>query len=183
MGQSEPGAGTPANSAIVGGLGALGVFGGVTAIGAVAQTAVGDLVTELESFTKFRTRIDEILRDLKDSPANSKTVGEVTIGKGQFGSWAEATRLYGSYEKVVKELQSLSQLLSDSIEGMSIAVLAAHKGYENLDIDIRHRMLAIKEATQEHYDGVYNPVPEETPGVTKSTPAKPTSGVESVAGT
>ncbi|MFF9349943.1 hypothetical protein [Streptomyces sp. NPDC014734] len=186
MGQSEPGAGSPANAAIVGGLGALGVFGGVTAIGAVAQTAVGDLVTELESFTKFRTRIDEILEDLKKSPANSKTVGEVAISKGQFGNeaWKEATSLYGSYKKVVTELETLSQLLSDSIEGMSIAVLAAHKGYENLDLDIRQRMLAIKGATQEHYDGVYNPVPEETKqGAAQPTSAQSESATESVAGT
>lgn len=151
----------------------LAVLGGIGAIGAVAPQAVGELVTELSSFTKFRTRIDELLRDLKASPANSKTLGEVSIGATQFGdpAWTEASGLHTAYQKVVTELETLSNLLSDSIEGLGIAVLASHKGYENLDDDIRDRMLAIKRDTQEHYDGVYNPVPEE---------GKPTGGKASV---
>lgn len=171
MGQSDPGAESSAYS--------LGVLGGMGAIGAVAQNAVGDLVTELSSFTKFRTRIEELLRDLKASPADAKTVGEVAIDASQFGdpAWAEASGLHTSYQKVVTELETLSKLLSDSIEGLGIAVLASHKGYENLDDDIRDRMLAIKMDTQEHYDGVYNPVPEEGKPVSgKSSAEKPTGG-------
>ncbi|MFI6727256.1 hypothetical protein [Streptomyces atratus] len=133
------------------------------AMGAVAPQAVGELVTELSSFTKFRERVEEILRDLKASPADTKKLGEVAIGKTQFGepAWAEASGLHASYKKVVTELETLSKLLSDSIEGMSIAVLAAHKGYENLDDDIRDRMLAIKRGAEKHYEGEYNPVPNE----------------------
>ncbi|MFE6681815.1 hypothetical protein [Streptomyces sp. NPDC057729] len=153
----------------------------------MAQNAVGELVTELSSFTKFRERVDELLRDLKASPADTKKLGEVTIGDTQFGdpAWAEASGLHASYKKVVTELETLSKLLSDSIEGLSIAVLASHKGYENVDDDIRDRMLAIKSHTQEHYDGVYNPVPEEgKPAGGQSAVAKPTEGdTAGVAGT
>ncbi|MEU1123616.1 hypothetical protein ABZ371_08545 [Streptomyces sp. NPDC005899] len=128
--------------------------------GAVAAM---ELATELTSFTKFRDHVDEILRDLKKSPADAKKLGEVSIEKTQFGdpSWAEASGLFTSYQKVVTELETLSKLLSESIEGMSIAVLAAHKGYENLDDDIRDRMLAIKRDAEKHYPGEYNPVPGE----------------------
>lgn len=134
-------------------------FGGIIAM---AQDAVGDLVTELESFTKFRNHIDELLADLKASPADAKKLNEVSIGESQFGDpgWAEATGLFSSYKKVVTELETFSKLLSDSMEGMSIAVLASHKGYENLDDDIRERMLAIREGAQEHYEGEYDPQPE-----------------------
>lgn len=171
MGQSDPGAESSAFP--------WGVAGAFGAVGAVAPGAVGELVTELSSFTKFRDRIDELLRDLKGSPADAKKLGEVAIGATQFGdpAWAEATGLHTAYQKVVTELESLSKLLSDSIEGMGIAVLAAHKGYENLDDDIRDRMLAIKRDTQEHYDGVYNPVPEEGKhGGGQSATAKPAGG-------
>lgn len=177
MGQSEPGVeSSPLSSAIMGGLGALGA---INPIGAVAQNAVGDLVTELSSFTKFRERIDEILRSLKESPADSKKLGEVSIGVTQFGdpSWTEASGVHAAYKKVVSELETLSKLLSDSIEGLSIAVLAAHKGYENLDEDIRERMLAIKNGTQAHYKGEYNPVPEEgKPGNGKPAATQSTGG-------
>ncbi|MFI5771736.1 hypothetical protein ACIA74_24990 [Streptomyces sp. NPDC051658] len=155
MGQSDPGAESPAYP--------LSFLGAVGAMGAVSPGAAGELVTELSSFTKFRDRIDELLRNLKASPADAKKLGEVAIGKTQFGdpAWAEASGLYTSYQKVVTELETLSKLLSDSIEGLGIAVLAAHKGYENLDDDIRDRMLAIKRGAEKHYEGEYNPVPSE----------------------
>ncbi|WP_335941304.1 hypothetical protein [Streptomyces sp. PTD5-9] len=160
-------------------MGGVGALSFISPIGAVAQTAVGDLVTELSSFTKFRERIDELLRSLKESPAAPAKLGEVSIGLTQFGdpAWMEASGLHAAYKEVVSELETLSKLLSDSIEGLSIAVLAAHKGYENLDEDIRARMLAIKNDTQAHYKGEYNPVPEEgKPGSGKSAVAKSTPG-------
>lgn len=147
MGQSDPGAESSAYP--------LAVMGGMGAIGAVAPQAVGDLVTELSSFTKFRDRIDGLLRDLKASPAGPGKVGEDTMGRDRFGGgekgWMEAEALHGSYFAVIKELEGLSQLLSDSIEGMSIAVLASHKGYENVDLDVRERMLAIQGSTETHH--------------------------------
>ncbi|WP_258044132.1 hypothetical protein [Streptomyces sp. SM11] len=141
-----------------------GLFGGfIGGAIAAAQSTVSELYTELESFTKFRDRIDEILVDLKASPADAKKLGEIAIKDSQFGdvAWPEAKGMFASYEKVVGELETLSKLLSDSIEGMSIAVLASHKGYDNMDQDIRARMLAIKSGVEEHYPGEYNPVPGE----------------------
>jgi hypothetical protein len=145
----------------------------------VVQDAVGDLVTELNSFTKFRDRIDQLLSDLKGSPADPKKLSEDPITPTQFGdpAWSEATVLFKSYQTVITELESLSKLLSDSIEGMSIAVLASHKGYENLDEDIRERMLAIKADAQDHYGGEYNPVPDRAkPGDREPAVAKPAGG-------
>ncbi|MFI9624961.1 hypothetical protein [Streptomyces sp. NPDC052042] len=166
------------SSAVMGGLGAMGA---ISPFGVGVQAAAGDLVTELSSFTKFRERIEEILRDLKASPAGPGKVGEDLASRAHFGGaageWAEADGLYKSYSTVIEELERLSKLLSDSIEGLSIAVLAAHKGYENIDEDIRERMAAIKQDMQAHYDGEYNPVPEEgKPGGGKRAAAKPAGG-------
>lgn len=115
-----------------------------------APAAIGELVTELASFTGFRERIDDLVRGLKASPAGPRKVGEDPMSRARFGggggSWAEADALHGSYRAVVKELEQLSQLLSDSMEGMGLAVLNSHKGYANVDADIRDRMLAVRSA-------------------------------------
>ncbi|RPK56706.1 hypothetical protein EES42_40370 [Streptomyces sp. ADI95-17] len=148
MGQSDPGAESSAYP--------WSVVGAVGAIGAVAPGAAGELFTELSSFTKFRDRIDGLLRDLKASPAGPGKVGEDTVGRSQFGGgehggWYEADDLHGVYGDVITNLEQLSKLLSDSIEGLGIAVLASQKGYENLDLDIRDRMLAIKNDVVEYH--------------------------------
>lgn len=147
VGQSDPGTDSQAYP--------WGVIGAVGAAGAISPGAANELVTELTSFTKFRDRIDGLLRDLKTSPAGPGKVGEDPMGRERFGGgkgqWSEADALHSSYSKVIKELEELSQLLSDSIEGMSIAVLGAHKGYENVDLDVRDRMLAIRGSTKAHH--------------------------------
>ncbi|WP_329198131.1 hypothetical protein [Streptomyces sp. NBC_01435] len=147
MRPNEPGAKSPTHP--------WGVIGAVGAAGAISPGAAGELFTELSSFTKFRDRVDGLLHDLKTSPAGPGKVGEDTMGRERFGGgrgeWSEADALHGSYSKVIKELEELSQLLSDSIEGMSIAVLGAHKGYENVDLEVRGRMVAIQDSMRAHH--------------------------------
>ncbi|MFH8934698.1 hypothetical protein [Streptomyces griseosporeus] len=126
-----------------------------------AKNAVQDIQTEFTSFTKFRQRIDELIRDLKESQAGPKKVGEDQVSRTQFGggdaSWVEAAGLHKSYEKVITDLESFSKLLGDCMEAMSIAVLASHKGYDNIDDDVRRRMAAINAETTKHYGGPYDP--------------------------
>ncbi|MFC5914990.1 hypothetical protein [Streptomyces pulveraceus] len=161
------------------------VIGAVGAAGAISPGAAGELFAELSSFTKFRDRIDGLLHDLKTSPAGPGKVGEDTMGRERFGGgkgeWTEADALHGSYSEVIKELTELSQLLSDSIEGMSIAVLGAHKGYENVDLEVRSRMIAIQDGMRAHHraeqaeaakQGDGRPGSQERP----TTPPEDTSG-------
>ncbi len=116
------------------------VLGGV-------RDAAADVATEFSSFVRFQRRVDELIRDLKGSPAGPGKVGQEPLARAQFGggdgAWAEASGVFGAYETVISELENLSKLLSDSIEGMGIAVLAAHKGYRNVDDDVRDRMAEI----------------------------------------
>ncbi|MET9964610.1 hypothetical protein ABZZ80_01435 [Streptomyces sp. NPDC006356] len=150
-----------------------------------ATSAVGDVITELQSFTKFRDRIDALLRDLREGPASPKQVGQDSMSRANFGGgsggWAEATNIFTSYETVISELEKLSKLLTDSIEGMNIAVLASHKGYENVDADVRQRMLAISKDTTQHYGGTYAP---QVPGAPGGATTKPggTSGTGDTSG-
>ncbi|MEU3246369.1 MULTISPECIES: hypothetical protein [unclassified Streptomyces] len=127
-----------------------------------AREAAGDVVTELSSFTRFRKRVDDLIRELGGSAAGPRRVGQEPLVRHQFGggasAWTEASGLFSSYGTVITELETLSKLLSDSMEGMNIAVLAAHKGYRNVDLDIRDRMRAIAVATTQHYGGEYDPI-------------------------
>ncbi|MER5552785.1 hypothetical protein ABT001_14060 [Streptomyces sp. NPDC002793] len=158
-----------------------GGAGPVAMPGFMAGIAVASLVTELTSFTKFRNHIEEVLRDLKESPAGPRQLGEDPISRRQFGGgdnrWAEAASLFMSYETVITELESLSKLLSDCIEGMSIAVLASHNGYANIDEDLRRRMLAISDGVEEHYGGEYDPAGQRNGQAPQDVPKpKPTTG-------
>ncbi|MGW0706031.1 hypothetical protein ACWD4G_08715 [Streptomyces sp. NPDC002643] len=127
---------------------------------AVQDTAT-DVYTELSSFQTFKKRIDQLIDDLKDSDAGPGKVGQEQLVRAQFGGgngqWAEAAGLFTAYETVITELENLSKLLSDSMEGVGIAVMASHKGYQNIDLDIRDRMVAISAETTEHYGGAYRP--------------------------
>lgn len=126
----------------------------VPGAGPAAPDTRGELVAELSSFTGFRDRLDELLSGLKASPAAPGKLGEDPMGRGRLGggtgSWTEADALHGAYSVVISELERLSTRLSDSIEGLGIAVLASHKGYENVDADIRDRMLATKRYANGH---------------------------------
>ncbi|MFD3560863.1 hypothetical protein ACFWVU_14455 [Streptomyces sp. NPDC058686] len=133
----------------------------VSGIFEAAKDAAADVMTELSSFTKFQQRIDELIRDLKESPAGAHQVGTDQPSRGHFGggegSWGSADALGSAHEKVIGELEKLSKLLSDSIEGMGLAVLASHKGYENVDVDVRDRLHAITAETTKSFGGKYVP--------------------------
>jgi hypothetical protein len=126
-----------------------------------AVAAAADVATELSSFTAFQKRVDDLIRDLKGSDAGPGKVGQEQLVRHQFGGgggqWSEAAGLFGAYETAISELETLSKLLSDSMEGMNIAVLASHRGYQNIDLDIRDRMTAISAETTKHYGGNYDP--------------------------
>ena len=84
-------------------------------------------------------RVDEILVDLKASPADAKKLGEISIKDSQFGdvSWPEAKGMFASYEKVVgelKELQKKAPLIGD-VRGSGLMIgieLVAVVGSEQL---------------------------------------------------
>ena len=126
-----------------------------------AAKGAADVATELSSFTAFQKRVDQLIRDLKGSDAGPGKVGQERLVRHQFGGgggqWSEAAGLFTAYETVVGEMETLSKLLSDSMEGMNIAVLASHKGYQNIDLDLRDRMTAISTETTKHYGGTHDP--------------------------
>ncbi|MFD9881334.1 hypothetical protein ACFWZT_07700 [Streptomyces alboflavus] len=120
------------------------------------RDAAADVAMEFSSFVRLQQRVDELIRSLKGSPAGPGRVGQEPLVRGQFGggdgAWVEASGVFGAYETVISELENLSKLLSDSIEGMGIAVLASHQGYRNVDDDVRDRMAEISAGIAERYE-------------------------------
>ncbi|HEY8979923.1 MAG TPA: hypothetical protein VIU15_10120 [Streptomyces sp.] len=147
-----------------------------------AVQAQADMAAEYASFTGFRTRIDELIKTLKGSSAGPTELGQDQLVRHQFGGgnegWIEAAGLFTAYESVISELEKLSKVLSDCMEGMGIAVLASHKGYENIDLDVRQRMAAISAEATKEYGGVYTPsVPGQQPKPQQQpAPAEGTDG-------
>ncbi|MFF8591432.1 hypothetical protein ACF061_08255 [Streptomyces sp. NPDC015220] len=180
---SDPGSDAPLSPLVP----LLAGLAGLPGVAGAAGGAAANLYTELSSFTEFQKKVDDLIRDLKGSQAGPGKVGRDQLTRHQFGggggSWAEAAGLYSAYESVITELETLSKLLSDSMEGMGIAVLASHKGYQNIDADVRNRMAAISVETTKHYGGSYDPSHQKNAGghghdgaARPDEPAQPATG-------
>ncbi|WP_307715247.1 hypothetical protein [Streptomyces sp. V4I23] len=131
----------------------------------MVNPALASLLYDPESMTSFKKRVDDLLIKLNGSPAGPDKVAADPLSATQFGggggSWAEAAGIFDAYKTVIHQLKQLSQLLADCMEGMGIVVVSSKDGYQGMDDDIRQRMLAISQNTQEHYDPKRDPVAQE----------------------
>ncbi|MEU2560088.1 hypothetical protein ABZ626_12230 [Streptomyces longispororuber] len=113
-----------------------------------APPAGADLKRGLEALKQFRRRIDTLLTEFEGSDGGSSRVGRQKVARASFsGSGApfpEADGLYAQYDQVHERLTSLSKMLGDQIEAMSIAVHGADVGFDNLEDDLRQRFWAIQ---------------------------------------
>lgn len=117
--------------------------GGVSAARAVNLEASG------EALDKFVKRVDVVLRDLETSAGNPTKVGaqsirSTSLSAGADGVFPEADGLYTQYNRVHQELTSLSKTLHLQIEATAIAVQGAHRGFDNLEEELRRRFYAIQ---------------------------------------
>lgn len=107
-----------------------------------------DIELSREALAKFVDQVDEILRNLEASAGSSTKVGSQTIRRTSLASAGgvlhEADGLYGQYDRVHKELTTLSKSLHLQIEAMGIAVQGAAHGFDNLEEEQRQRFWAIQ---------------------------------------
>ncbi|WP_216589783.1 hypothetical protein [Streptomyces brasiliscabiei] len=128
-----------------------GMAGGVSAARAANLEASG------EALDKFVKRVDAVLRDLETSAGNPTKVGAQTIratslSTGADSVFPEAHGLYAQYNRVHQELTSLSKTLHLQIEATAIAVQGAHRGFDNLEEELRRRFYAIQGEIKEIQD-------------------------------
>lgn len=126
---------------------------------------------ELETLTTFKNRIDAMLKDLDGSDASPKKIGQDRLQASHLGTgFGESSQLMSTYNHVHDRLETLSQLLADQIEAMSISVTGARDGYANVDEEQRRRMWAIYDTTDKDYDPKLDPnAPKGTDGSTPSS--------------
>lgn len=131
---------------------------------------------KLETLTTFKARIDEMLKDLDSSDASPKKIGDDKLQAAHLGTgFGESSALMGAYNHVHERLETLSKLLADQIEAMSITVYGAHVGYGNVDEEQRRRMWAIYDTTDKNYDPALDP---NAPKNTGTTPPGQTDGTQ-----
>lgn len=117
--------------------------------GGVSAARAANLEASGEALDKFVKRVDAVLRDLETSAYNPTKVGAQTIrstslSAGADGIFPEADGLYTQYNRVHQELTSLSKTLHLQIEATAIAVQGAHRGFDNLEEELRQRFYAIQ---------------------------------------
>ncbi|WP_055600224.1 hypothetical protein [Streptomyces aureus] len=104
-----------------------------------------------ESMTEFKKGIDGLIETLTSSEADKSKMKSDPVVRGQFGggggAWAEASGVYDSYNNVLRQLTELSGLLKDCLEGVGIAVVASKDGFEQMDDDVKRKMINIHDRT------------------------------------
>ncbi|WP_338895788.1 hypothetical protein WBG99_08780 [Streptomyces sp. TG1A-60] len=125
--------------------------------GGVSAARAANLEASGEALDKFVKRVDAVLRDLETSAGNPTKVGAQTIrstslSTGADGIFPEADGLYTQYNRVHQELTSLSKTLHLQIEATAIAVQGAHRGFDNLEEELRQRFYAIQGEVTEIQD-------------------------------
>ncbi|MEU5438604.1 hypothetical protein AB0G73_35420 [Streptomyces sp. NPDC020719] len=112
-----------------------------------------DLGVDGVSLADFKGRMDELLRSLDKSPARHTKIADQRVQPASYGTgFAAADELHKAYDKVRTNLERLSKIFGDQIEGMGIAVHIADKGYGGIDVDEAQRYQAIRKETEKYYE-------------------------------
>ncbi|MGW2369034.1 hypothetical protein ACWCZ5_26060 [Streptomyces sp. NPDC001667] len=119
----------------------------------MSQDPSGGLAAELSSLRTFKGRVDELLRNLGDSEAAPERVADVRLTGAHLGTGFNAAHaLYGAYNDVHQQLESLAKLLADQIELLGQAVHGSGTAYADTDDDQRARMWEIQNGIKQQYD-------------------------------
>ncbi|MEU2667703.1 hypothetical protein ABZ622_02370 [Streptomyces sp. NPDC007164] len=150
------------------------------------MNAAADVMTEPASFTKFQQRIDALVHDLETVASRHAPGRDGPAACGHFGggegAWGLADALSSAHKKVIGDMEKLSKLLSDSIEGMGLAVLASNKGYESVDADVRDRAARHQRRDYEELGWAVRTSPAQAAGGRRQDGQSSTSWVEASGG-
>ncbi len=88
---------------------------------------------QAETLIAFKGRIDEILGQLRKSPASHKSISEQALAPDAYGTgFSAAQDLSALYDKVHTRLEALSKLFGEQLEALGIATEIVDKGYGNV---------------------------------------------------
>ncbi|MFF8954564.1 hypothetical protein [Streptomyces sp. NPDC014894] len=108
----------------------------------------GDLRRGVDALKKFHSQVSALLKDFEGGEGGSTKVAEQRVSRGSFSGaqlpFAEADGFFTQYNRVHRELISLSKMLGDQIEMLTIGVHAADVGFDNVEEDMRQRFHTIQ---------------------------------------
>ncbi|MFF7632468.1 hypothetical protein ACFZB9_04855 [Kitasatospora sp. NPDC008050] len=155
-----------------------------------------NLSLEMETLTEFKKRVDAMLTSLDGSDASQPKIAQQSLEQTHFGTgFPQSGDLYGAYNIVHTNLETLSTALSNQIEAMSIAINISINGYQNVDDSQRETLWKIHNQTDAQYNSGVNPsgivtaLPPDgtttsttTTGATTTTQASVTTGGNTTTG-
>ncbi|MEU3476618.1 hypothetical protein ACI2LO_03330 [Streptomyces sp. NPDC033754] len=104
-----------------------------------------------DSMELFRKQVDGLIDQLQGSYAAPGKLKADPLTRAQFGgggpAWGEAEGAFAAYDGTLSRLVELSSLLHDCLEGLGIAVVASKNGFEEMDDDIKRKMINIHQRT------------------------------------
>lgn len=106
-----------------------------------------DLGRGAEALKTFQKQVDGIFQKFAESAGDTSKVSGYTVTRGAFsgaGDFAEATGLYGEYERAHQHITNLTKMLGLQIEALTIAVQGADIGFDNLEEEQRRRFHEIR---------------------------------------
>lgn len=110
------------------------------------------LKVSLESLETFKKGVDGLLADLEDSVAAPQQMSRDTLRAAHLGKgFAEADSLMSAYSHVHDRLGTLSRVLADQIESMSLLVRGAKDDYQGVDQEHTARLWSMRNSTERHY--------------------------------
>ncbi|MFE9929422.1 hypothetical protein [Streptomyces sp. NPDC005533] len=165
----DNGAGAVQAALSLGFLGPLGVAAGV-AYGATAAA----LQIQYDELKDYQKLVDDLLKTLKESPADHGKLEDGTLPAGALGkNFTQAEKLYKAYNTVHSELKNLSKGLAVQIEALGIAIQTAGKGYADVDEETKRRMALLAKQAHDQYDAKRDPYAGKTAdGGQAATPTK-----------
>ncbi|MER6145583.1 hypothetical protein ABT174_37125 [Streptomyces sparsogenes] len=110
------------------------------------------MAKEAETLAKFKSRIDQVLTDLENSPAAKKNIEEQRITRAAYGGNIDsAGDLSLMYDQVHEKLKTWSKIFGDQLEAMGITALIAEKGIDGTDAEQRRRLEQIRAESEKYY--------------------------------
>lgn len=110
------------------------------------------------ALSKFKERVDDLLKAFEDSAGGSSKVGSHRLSESAFGmgNFPEAKALHLEYERVHERITSLSKSLGLQLEAMRIAVHGADVTFDNLEEEQRYRFHEIRTEVNQERDAMLN---------------------------
>lgn len=112
----------------------------------------GELHVGEGTLQNLKKQLDEILADVRTTPATQKEIQASAVGKSAYGDFPGAQQLAQHQAKAQEKLEAFSRIFGEQIEALSISAQIADRGYENVEAEAVQRLRTIQQNALRHYE-------------------------------